>query len=65
KKGLWDDTRDKSLHEEIDALVDKAAKDAEQAPLPKMEDLFNNVFATMPEYLKEEAEEFTKTHGRQ
>ncbi len=63
KKSIWDETQDKALHEEIDALVDKAAKEAEQEPLPAMEDLFKNVFATMPEYLKEEADEFTRTHG--
>ncbi len=57
KKGLWDDTQEKALYEEIGALVDKAAKEAEQAPLPKMEDLFRNVFATMPEYLKEEVDD--------
>jgi len=63
KKGFWDETQDKALHEDIDAQVDKAAKEAEQAPLPAMEDLFKNVFATMPEYLKEEADAFTRTHG--
>ena len=56
KKSLWDDAKEKALHEEIDALVDKAAKEAEQAPLPKMEDLFRNVFAVMPEYLNEEVD---------
>lgn len=63
KKSLWDDTQDKALHEEIDALVDKAAKEAEQAPEPKMEDLFRNVFATLPAYLKDEIDDFNKVSG--
>ena len=63
KKGLWDDDQEKKLVEEIDAEVDNAAKEAEQAPPPKMEELFENVFATMPEYLKEEAAYYRKVSG--
>lgn len=61
KKGIWDDQKEKSLHEEADSLIDAAARDAEQSPLPDFEDLFNNVFATTPEYLKEEIAYFKKT----
>lgn len=63
KKGLWDDAKERSLLDEIDALVDKAAKEAEQAPAPTMEDLFKNVFATMPPYLQDELDYFKKVSG--
>ena len=63
KKGLWDDDREKKLVEEIGAEVDAAAKEAEQAPPPTMDDLFANVFATMPGYLKEELDYYHKVSG--
>jgi pyruvate dehydrogenase E1 component alpha subunit len=63
KKKLWDDDREKKLVQEIDAAVDKAAKEAEQTPPPKFEELFDNVFATMPDYLKDELEYYRKVSG--
>ena len=63
KKKLWDDDREKKLVEEIDAEVDKAAKEAEQTLPPTMDDLFANVFATMPEYLKEELDYCHRVSG--
>lgn len=56
EKGLWDITRETKLHEELDDLVDKAAKEAEQSAPPRFEELFKNVFATEPKYLREEYE---------
>jgi pyruvate dehydrogenase E1 component alpha subunit len=63
KRKLWDDAKEKALIEEIDALVDAAAKEAEQAPAPSFEDLVNNVFATTPEYLEDELKYFKKVSG--
>jgi pyruvate dehydrogenase E1 component alpha subunit len=63
KKKLWDDSKEKVLLEEVDSMVDAAAKEAEQAPPPKMEDLFKNLFAQMPEYLGEELDYFKKVTG--
>lgn len=63
KKKLWDDSKEKALLEEVDGLVDTAAKEAEQAPPPTMEDLFKSVFAQMPEYLREELEYYKKVTG--
>jgi pyruvate dehydrogenase E1 component alpha subunit len=63
KKKLWDDSKEKALLEEVDGLVDKAAKEAEQAPPPKLEALFENVFAQMPDYLKDELDYFKKVSG--
>jgi len=63
KKKLWDDSKEKALLEEVDGQVDAAAKEAEQAPPPEMEDLFDYVFAEMPEYLREELDYFKKVTG--
>jgi pyruvate dehydrogenase E1 component alpha subunit len=63
KKELWDDSKEKALLEEVDGLVDAAAKEAEQAPPPTMEDLFKNVFAQMPGYLEDELDYFKKVSG--
>jgi pyruvate dehydrogenase E1 component alpha subunit len=63
KKKLWDDDREKKLVEEIDGEVDKAAKEAEQTAPPTMDELFQNVFATMPGYLKDELEYYHKVSG--
>jgi pyruvate dehydrogenase E1 component alpha subunit len=63
KRKLWSDTNEKALLEETDAFVDKAAKEAEQTPPPAMEELFNNVFAQMPDYLKDELDYYKKVSG--
>jgi pyruvate dehydrogenase E1 component alpha subunit len=63
KKKLWNDSNEKALLDEIDAIVDKATKEAEQAPPPNMEDLFDNVFAQVPEYLKDELEYYKRFSG--
>ena len=63
KKKLWDDAKEKSLLDEIDGLVDAAAKEAEQAPAPKFEDLVNNVFAETPPYLGDELNYFKNVSG--
>jgi pyruvate dehydrogenase E1 component alpha subunit len=63
KKKLWDDDREKKLVEEIDDAVDRATKEAEQTAPPTMDDLFRNVFATMPDYLKGELDYYHKVSG--
>ncbi len=63
KKKLWDDSKEKALLEEIDGLVDKASKEAEQSPPPRFEDLVNNVFATTPKYLEDELDYYRKVSG--
>jgi pyruvate dehydrogenase E1 component alpha subunit len=63
RKKLWNDTNEKALLEEADGIVDTASKEAEQAPAPRMEDLFRNVFDKMPEYLEDELEYYKKISG--
>lgn len=63
EKGLWDITKETKLHDEIDDLVDKAAKDAEQSAPPEFEELFKNVFAEEPKYLKEEYDHYKRVSG--
>ncbi|HTX44466.1 MAG TPA: thiamine pyrophosphate-dependent enzyme, partial [Methanocella sp.] len=63
KRMLWDESKEKILLGEVDALVDAAAKEAEQAPIPKFEDLVSNVFAQIPPYLEDELNYFKKVSG--
>ncbi len=63
KKKLWDDSKDKALMDEMDSLVDAAAKEAEKAPQPRLEDLAHHVFAQMPEYLADEMAYAEKVSG--
>jgi pyruvate dehydrogenase E1 component alpha subunit len=63
KKKLWSDTNEKALLEEVVGIVDTASKEAEGAPAPGMEDLFRNVFETMPEYLEDELEYYKRVSG--
>lgn len=62
-KGLWDIDKEIKLHDEMDALIDKAAKDAEQAPAPEFGELFRNVFAEEPQFLKEQYEYYKRVSG--
>jgi pyruvate dehydrogenase E1 component alpha subunit len=63
KKKLWDDPKEKALIEELDNLVDTAAKEAEKAPQPGLEDLARNVFASTPGYLEDEMAYAKKVSG--
>lgn len=63
KKKLWDDGKEKALLEVAGGLVDAAAREAEQEPPPKMEDLFRNVFGEMPGYLNDELDYFNRISG--
>jgi pyruvate dehydrogenase E1 component alpha subunit len=63
KKKLWDDEKEKKLVKELDDAMDKIAREAEQTPPPAMDDLFAQVFATMPEYLKDELDHYHQVSG--
>ncbi len=63
KKKLWDSDQEKRLKDELADDVDKAAKEAEEAPVPSFDELFENVFATMPGYLKDELDYFHRISG--
>jgi pyruvate dehydrogenase E1 component alpha subunit len=63
KTKLWDEVKDKALFDELSGLADAAAKEAEQAPVPKFADLVHNVFAQTPEYLEEELKYHRKVSG--
>lgn len=63
KKGLWDDSKEKSLTEEAGNMMDRIAREAEQAPAPSFEEYAKHTFATVPEYLEEEIEYFKKVQG--
>jgi pyruvate dehydrogenase E1 component alpha subunit len=63
KKKLWDDSKDKALIEELSALADAAAKEAEATPPPKFEDLFRTAFAQTPDYLEDELKYYKTVSG--
>jgi pyruvate dehydrogenase E1 component subunit alpha len=63
KKKLWDDGKEKQLKEELAEEIEKAAKEAEGTPVPAFDELFKNVFATMPGYLKDELDYYHRVSG--
>ena len=63
RKKLWDEDQEKKLKDELSDEMDKAAKEAEETPVPALDELFKNVFATMPEYLKDELDYFHRVSG--
>jgi len=64
KKGLLSDEARKKLEEEVEAEVRIAAKNAEAAPRPPVETLFQDVYSEMTWNLKEEMEETIKRYGK-
>jgi pyruvate dehydrogenase E1 component alpha subunit len=63
KKKLWDSGQEKRLKDELADEVNKAAKEAEETPAPPLDELFENVFAAMPGYLKDELDYFHRLPG--
>ena len=60
RKKLWDDTREKQWLGEIDAQIKQAVEGAERAGAPPLETVFEEVFAEMPRYLREQLEQARK-----
>lgn len=55
--GIWDETRDRALRDELLAEVNQAIATAEAAPEPTIDTLFDDVFAQMPWHLREQKAE--------
>lgn len=51
---LWDDKKEKALWKEISDLVTNAIEEAKKAPPPPLKSLFENVYFSMPQSLKEQ-----------
>ena len=51
KKGLWDEHRQKALQEKAEAIVAEETKAAESIAEPETQDMFNDMFAELPDEL--------------
>jgi pyruvate dehydrogenase E1 component alpha subunit len=56
KKGLWNEELEKKEREDANALVDAAVKQAEEFPMPSLEDTFRFTYAEMTPELNEQLE---------
>ncbi len=56
EKGLLDEKEDATIQAEIDAQIAAAVKEAEAAPQPSVESMFEDVYSEMPWNLKEQLE---------
>ena len=52
--GWWDDDREAKLEQEIGDEITRAVTEAERAPRPSLETLFQDVFEEMPPHLREQ-----------
>ena len=57
KQGLWDESRDKELREEVQRDIMAAFKRAEQQPKPHPSTMFGDVYDTLPPRLHAQCEE--------
>ncbi len=56
-KGIWKEELEKNLQEEADKIVEEAVHQAENFPLPELEDIFRYTYKEMPPHLEEELAE--------
>ena len=56
RKGLWDDKKESAMSEEHLSIIDEAVARAEELK-PDPRSMFENVYSTMPQVLKDEEEE--------
>jgi 2-oxoisovalerate dehydrogenase E1 component alpha subunit len=57
RKGLWDEAKEKALQERTMKEVDDTIRAAEKVPPPRIETIFEDVYAEMPWHLEEQMEE--------
>jgi len=65
-KGIWDESFEKKVQDETTTAINRALDEAEQTPLPAVEDLFIHTYQEMPPHLKGQLEElkaFLKERG--
>jgi 2-oxoisovalerate dehydrogenase E1 component alpha subunit len=56
-QGRWSDADEESQRAEIDQKVKDAVSAAEQTPTPRLETMFDDVYASLPWHLKEQRDE--------
>lgn len=57
EEGLWSEEKDEALRQELLEEVNVAIRQAEAAPDPEVETLFDDVYAELPWHLREQREE--------
>lgn len=57
EEGLWSEEKDEALRQELLEEVNAAIRQAEAAPDPEVETLFDDVYAELPWHLREQREE--------
>jgi len=62
--GWWDDGREARLEQEIGDEITRAIQEAERAPPPAVETLFTDVYADMPDHLRDQRDAFLAPRGR-
>ena len=63
KKGVWSDALQHELETQIKDEIQNAVKAAEEAEMPPLEDLFNDVYHTVPWHLEEQLDELKESLG--
>ena len=53
-QSLWSTRKEAQLQEELNVQITQAIKEAEAAPPPPIESLFEDVYSEMPPHLKEQ-----------
>jgi pyruvate dehydrogenase E1 component alpha subunit len=62
--GWWDEAREAVLEQEIGDQITRAVQEAERAGPPGPETLFTDVYATMPDHLRNQRDAFLAFRGR-
>jgi len=62
--GWWDDGREARLEQDIGDEITRAIQEAELAPPPAVETLFTDVYADMPDHLRDQRDAFLAPRGR-
>jgi 2-oxoisovalerate dehydrogenase E1 component alpha subunit len=60
KKGLWSADKQQKLEEETSNDLQECVKVAEKTPPPPLESMFEDVFAEMPQHLREQRDQLLK-----
>ena len=62
-RGVWDDARDAALKKSVQAQVQAAVEDAESAPPPPLDSLFDDVYDELPWHLREQRRDLQAKGG--
>jgi pyruvate dehydrogenase E1 component alpha subunit len=61
-RGLWDDTKQAAAEERAKAIVNQVVKDSETIPAPSTDEMFNYLYAEIPEELRKQRDTL-RTHS--